>query len=94
MIAAGLQILIGAGKADVAVLGFVDVLDFEGEQAAFLAQEQLGIVGGGHENGLHAFQKFILTVQIRSRNSGPDPVQKFGNVRMGNDRYSDRKSVV
>ena len=67
------------------MLGLVDVLDFERQQAPLFVQEELGVVCGRHEDGLHALQELFLSVQVRSRDLRPDAVQEFGDVGVRDD---------
>ena len=66
--------------------GFIDVLHFQREQAPFFIEEQLGVIGGRLESGFHDFEEFILLIQFRRGQTGPDPVEKFRNIFLRNQR--------
>lgn len=51
-VAAGLEIRIGSVEGEFAVAGLVNVVDLQGQEAAFLVQKELGIIGGGLEDRL------------------------------------------
>ena len=85
-VAAGLEIRVGPVEREFAVLGFVDVVDFQGQQAAFLVQKELGIVGGGLENRLHELEEFLRLVEFRGGQAGPDAVQEFRDFLMRHHR--------
>ena len=87
LVAAGLQVRVGAGKAVFPVFGLVDVFNLQGEQAAFFIQEKLGVVLCLGEDGLHVLQKGFLVHQVRSRQLGPDPVQKFRDLLLADERW-------
>jgi len=82
----GHEIGIGTGDRDLAMLGLIDVLDLQGEQAPLLVQEDLRIEIGRHEKRLHLDQEFFLAVEIGHGQVGPDPVQKLRDVGRGDKR--------
>ena len=81
-VTAGLEIGIGPVERELAVLGLVDVVDLQREQAAFLVQEEFGIVGGGLEHRLHLAQELLRLVKLRGGQARPYPVEEFGYLLM------------
>ncbi len=76
-VAARLEVRVRAGEDEFAVHRLIGVLDFKRKQAAFLVEEQLGIVGRGLEDRAHDLEEFVGLVELgggqarphRSRNS-------------------------
>ena len=79
-VTARLEIRVGAGEGELAVTGLVNIVDFECQQASFLVQEELGIVGGRLEDWLHDFEELLRLVEFRGREFGPYAVEEFGDL--------------
>ena len=85
-VAAGLEVGVGPVEGELAVAGLVDVVDLQGQQAAFLVQEELGIVGGRLEDGLHHAQEGLGLVEFGRGQARPDAVQEFGDLLLRHHR--------
>ena len=85
-VAAGLEVRIRSVEREFAVLGFVDIVDLQRQQAAFLVQKEFGIVGGGLEGRLHELEEFLRLIEFRGGQACPDPVQKFRNFLVRHHR--------
>ena len=84
-IAACLEIGIWPGQGEFAVFCLVNIVDFEGQQAALLIQKKLGIIGCRLKNRFHELQKLAGLVKLARRQLCPDAVEKFRNLVMGHD---------
>ena len=85
-IAAGLKVWVGPVERKFAVAGFVNIVDFQRQQAAFLIKKELGIVGSRLEDRLHKLEELLRFVQFRGWQARPHAVEKFGNFFVRHNR--------
>ena len=85
-VAARLEVRVRAGEDEFAVHRLIGVLDFKRKQAAFLVEEQLGIVGRGLEDRAHDLEEFVGLVELGGGQARPHPVEEFRNVVLRDHR--------
>ena len=85
-VAAGLEVGVGAVERKFAVARFIDVVDFQRQQAALFIKEELGIIGGRLEHRFHELEELLRFVEFRGWQARPHAVEKFGNFFVRHNR--------